>query len=195
MASTDVPERTPRPRSPRATAALANHHRAHARRPRRGPRAPRRRSPATSAGRRSTRRPSRARPSDLIADPVVRNQIAATLVDRLYTNVDVAAALEQRLPADQKGLAAPARRRLAGRRRPPGAGAARAPARPGGVRGRADREPGRAHPPPRRQVEGGQEDGGNVVHRPPAADRSSSATASRSSATSRRSCRRTPARS
>ena len=44
---------------------------------------------------------------ELIADPAVREEIAATLVDQLYANVDVAAALQQRLPADQKGLAAP----------------------------------------------------------------------------------------
>jgi hypothetical protein len=46
--------------------------------------------------------------SDLIADDEIRDQVAAALVDSLYTNVDVQAALEQRLPADQKGLAGPA---------------------------------------------------------------------------------------
>jgi Short C-terminal domain len=46
--------------------------------------------------------------SDLIADDEVRDQVAAALVDSLYTNIDVEAALEQRLPADQKGLAGPA---------------------------------------------------------------------------------------
>jgi hypothetical protein len=40
----------------------------------------------------------------LIADDDVRNQIAATLVDQLYANVDVAAALQQQLPEDQKRL-------------------------------------------------------------------------------------------
>lgn len=44
---------------------------------------------------------------DVISDPVVRDQIAATLVDQLYTNVDVAAALQQKLPADQQQLAGP----------------------------------------------------------------------------------------
>lgn len=44
---------------------------------------------------------------DLIADPVVRDQVAQSLVEQLYANVDVAARLEQRLPADQKGLAVP----------------------------------------------------------------------------------------
>jgi len=44
---------------------------------------------------------------ELIADPAVRNEIAATLVDQLYANVDVAGALQQRLPADQQALAAP----------------------------------------------------------------------------------------
>ena len=43
----------------------------------------------------------------LIADDQIRDQIAATLVDSLYTNIDVAAELEQRLPPDQKGLAGP----------------------------------------------------------------------------------------
>ena len=45
---------------------------------------------------------------DLIADDEIRDQVAASLVDALYTNIDVAAALEQRLPPDQKGLAGPA---------------------------------------------------------------------------------------
>ncbi len=45
---------------------------------------------------------------DLIADDEIRAQVAASLVDELYANIDVAAALEQRLPPDQKGLAGPA---------------------------------------------------------------------------------------
>ena len=45
---------------------------------------------------------------ELIADDEIRTAVAAALVDELYTNVDVAAALEQRLPPDQKGLAGPA---------------------------------------------------------------------------------------
>jgi hypothetical protein len=44
---------------------------------------------------------------DLIADPEIRNQVAATLVDQLFANVDVEATLEQRLPPAQQGLAAP----------------------------------------------------------------------------------------
>jgi hypothetical protein len=44
---------------------------------------------------------------DLIADPEIRNQIASSLVDELFANVDVEAALREQLPADQKGLAAP----------------------------------------------------------------------------------------
>ena len=44
---------------------------------------------------------------ELISDEVVRDQIAATLVDELFTNVDVAAALQERLPPDQQGLAGP----------------------------------------------------------------------------------------
>jgi hypothetical protein len=43
--------------------------------------------------------------SDLIADDEVRNQIALTLVEELYANVDVTAELEARLPADQDRLA------------------------------------------------------------------------------------------
>jgi hypothetical protein len=43
----------------------------------------------------------------LIADPVVRDQVAATLVDQLYANVDVPGALRQRLPANMQGLAGP----------------------------------------------------------------------------------------
>jgi hypothetical protein len=45
--------------------------------------------------------------SELIANDTVRDQVAATLVDQLYANVDVAAELEQRLPADQQRLAGP----------------------------------------------------------------------------------------
>jgi hypothetical protein len=45
---------------------------------------------------------------DLIADDEIRDQVAATLVDALYANIDVSAALEERLPPDQKGLAGPA---------------------------------------------------------------------------------------
>jgi hypothetical protein len=44
---------------------------------------------------------------DLIADPEIRDEIAATMVDQLFANVDVEAALEQRLPPDQKALAGP----------------------------------------------------------------------------------------
>jgi hypothetical protein len=45
---------------------------------------------------------------ELIADDEIREQVAATLVEQLYANVDVAAELEERLPPDQKGLAGPA---------------------------------------------------------------------------------------
>jgi hypothetical protein len=44
---------------------------------------------------------------ELIADPVIRDQIATSLIEQLYANVDVEAELEQRLPPDQKGLAGP----------------------------------------------------------------------------------------
>ena len=42
---------------------------------------------------------------EMIADPQIREEIAATLVDELYANVDVEARLEEQLPADQKALA------------------------------------------------------------------------------------------
>jgi hypothetical protein len=45
--------------------------------------------------------------ADLIANDAIRDQIAVTLVEALYANVDVAAALEDRLPPDQQGLAGP----------------------------------------------------------------------------------------
>jgi hypothetical protein len=45
--------------------------------------------------------------SELIADEDVRELVAATLVESLYANVDVAAALEERLPPEQDRLAAP----------------------------------------------------------------------------------------
>ena len=35
---------------------------------------------------------------ELIADEQIRNQVAASLVDQLYANIDVAAALAQKLP-------------------------------------------------------------------------------------------------
>jgi hypothetical protein len=44
---------------------------------------------------------------ELIADPEIRDEIAATLVEQLFANVDVEAALQQRLPPDQRGLAGP----------------------------------------------------------------------------------------
>jgi hypothetical protein len=44
---------------------------------------------------------------ELIAQDTVREEIAADLVDGLYANVDVAAALQTRLPEDQKQLAGP----------------------------------------------------------------------------------------
>ncbi|HEY6584832.1 MAG TPA: hypothetical protein VIZ29_08290 [Gaiellaceae bacterium] len=44
---------------------------------------------------------------ELIADPEIRTVVAATLVDQLYSNVDVEQVLNERLPADQKGLAGP----------------------------------------------------------------------------------------
>ena len=43
----------------------------------------------------------------LIADPEIRELAAGTLVEELFTNVDVEAALQQRLPPDQQGLAGP----------------------------------------------------------------------------------------
>jgi hypothetical protein len=45
---------------------------------------------------------------ELIQDDQVREQVAASLVDALYTNVDVTKELEQRLPPETKGLAGPA---------------------------------------------------------------------------------------
>ena len=50
-----------------------------------------------------------------IADPAVQDTVSAYLVNQLYDNVDVAASLEQRLPPNLKGLAAP----LAGALRAP----------------------------------------------------------------------------
>ena len=53
--------------------------------------------------------------AELIEDPQVREAVSVFLVDELYTNVDVASALEERLPTDLKPLAAP----LAGALRQP----------------------------------------------------------------------------
>ena len=43
----------------------------------------------------------------LIANDDIRNQVAAAMVDQLYANVDVAGALQQRLPDNLQPLAAP----------------------------------------------------------------------------------------
>jgi hypothetical protein len=45
---------------------------------------------------------------DLIADDEIREQVAASLVEGLFANVDVAAELEERLPTNLSGLAGPA---------------------------------------------------------------------------------------
>ena len=45
---------------------------------------------------------------ELIADKEIRDQVAASLVDELYTKVDIASVLEENLPDEQKGLAGPA---------------------------------------------------------------------------------------
>jgi hypothetical protein len=44
----------------------------------------------------------------LIQDPAVREAVSVYVVDQLYDNVDVAAALSERLPADLRGMASPA---------------------------------------------------------------------------------------
>ena len=49
----------------------------------------------------------RSTSQELIANPAIRNQIAATMVDQLYANVDVSGRLEQRLPDNLQPLAAP----------------------------------------------------------------------------------------
>jgi hypothetical protein len=45
--------------------------------------------------------------AQLIADPTIRNQVGTTLVDELYSNVDVAATLQEQLPAGTQRLATP----------------------------------------------------------------------------------------
>jgi hypothetical protein len=47
------------------------------------------------------------RTGQLIENDAVRDQVALTLVDQLYSNVDVTAALEERLPPNMQALAAP----------------------------------------------------------------------------------------
>ena len=56
--------------------------------------------------------------ADLIADDEIRDQIGLSLVDALYSNVDVAAALEARLPRGSEGARRADRRRRQGARRP-----------------------------------------------------------------------------
>ena len=43
----------------------------------------------------------------LVADETIRDQLALTLVDQLYSDTDVAATLQQRLPKNLQGLAVP----------------------------------------------------------------------------------------
>ena len=45
--------------------------------------------------------------SALIADDAIRGEVATSLVDQLFSNVDVQAELDQRLPERQKYLAGP----------------------------------------------------------------------------------------
>ncbi len=45
--------------------------------------------------------------AQLLASEPIRQQVAGTLVDQLYANIDVQAELEAQLPAEQQGLAAP----------------------------------------------------------------------------------------
>jgi hypothetical protein len=45
--------------------------------------------------------------SKLLENDEIRNALSVYIVDQIYQNVDVAAALEERLPPQQKGLAAP----------------------------------------------------------------------------------------
>lgn len=52
--------------------------------------------------------------NQLISDDAIQQQVAATLADQLFTSVDVEAALQERLPPEQQGLAGP----LAGALRP-----------------------------------------------------------------------------
>ena len=54
---------------------------------------------------------------DVITDPEIRNSLSVYLVNQLYDNVDVAAAIENRLPEGAKSLAADARGRPAPARR------------------------------------------------------------------------------
>jgi hypothetical protein len=44
---------------------------------------------------------------ELIANPAIQNQIAQTMVDQLYANIDVSQQLQQRLPDNLQPLAAP----------------------------------------------------------------------------------------
>jgi hypothetical protein len=44
---------------------------------------------------------------ELIADDAIRNQVASTMVETLYANVDVSRQLEDRLPNNLKGLSGP----------------------------------------------------------------------------------------
>ncbi len=73
---------------------------------------------------------------ELIANDDIRDQVAATMVDQLYANVDVAARLQERLPEEPAAARGAARRALARGDRQGGPRAARATARPEPLRER-----------------------------------------------------------
>ncbi len=49
----------------------------------------------------------RSTSQELIAEPAIQNQLAQTMVEQLYANVDVSAQLEQKLPPNLQALSAP----------------------------------------------------------------------------------------
>jgi hypothetical protein len=62
---------------------------------------------AERGGDRLDRLEDAADPGVLIADPAIQEQVAAVMVDSLYSSVDVTAELEARLPEDLQALAGP----------------------------------------------------------------------------------------
>src|SRR3954454_15072725 len=101
--------------------------------------------------------------SELLADPVIRDQVAVYLVDQLYQNVDVAGELRSALPAQLQPLAGTAASGVqTTTERAADAGGAgfeghpRPPARPAGMGRREPVLPPGAARHPQRRWDGGQ---------------------------------------
>ena len=90
---------------------------------------------------------------EMIENDEIRTQVAATTVERLFANVDVEAAIAERLPPAAARVGAGPRRSRALGCRPGSAGGARATACAGAVGGDDDRDAAPARTSPGRETE------------------------------------------